>query len=135
MLRSLAKIVISKFGLKEIEIENNSLIKKEDLKKLLAPIYGKNLFFLEKQGDLKFVSNNQLYVENHIEFAKTFQVGSKKIKHIKKIYFDLEKKIGVTEFIVTNIMIYKKDNKINSNETYIVKNIQNLRSHIREIID
>ena len=94
-----------------------------------------NLFFLEKQGDLKFISNNQLYVENHIEFAKTFQVGSKKIKHIKKIYFDLEKKIGETDFIVTNIRINKKDNKINSNETYIVKNIQNLRSHIREIID
>ena len=48
------KIIISKFNIKEINIENNLLIKNEELKKLLEPIYNKNIFFLknkEIEGD------------------------------------------------------------------------------------
>ena len=33
------KIIISRFNIKEINIENNLLIKNEELKKLLEPIY------------------------------------------------------------------------------------------------
>ena len=44
-ITSKQKIVISKFNLKEIIIYNNSLLKDEDLKKLLMPIYNKNLLF------------------------------------------------------------------------------------------
>ena len=39
------KISVSKFKLKEINVENNYLIKEEDIKKSLKVIYGKNLFF------------------------------------------------------------------------------------------
>ena len=48
-ITSKQKIVISKFNLKEIIIYNNSLLKDEDLKKLLMPIYNKNLLFLKMQ--------------------------------------------------------------------------------------
>ena len=57
-----------------------------------------NISFIEDKGDIKFISKNQLNIENHIEFAKIFQIGSKKIKNIKKIYFDLEKKYWRNRF-------------------------------------
>ena len=37
------KIEITKFNLKKIQIENNSILKEEDIKELLIPFYGKNL--------------------------------------------------------------------------------------------
>ena len=87
----------------------------------------------EDLGVIKFFSNNKLTIFNHIEFAKAFQVGSKKVKNIKEINFDLEKNIGETDFIITNVKI---DNKAKIlNEIFLIKNIQNLRSHVRKIID
>ena len=38
------------------------------------------LSFSEIQGELKFIAKNRLIIENHIEFAKIFQISSKKIK-------------------------------------------------------
>ena len=35
-----------KFNLKEVQIENNSILKERDLKKLLIPLYDRNLIFL-----------------------------------------------------------------------------------------
>ncbi len=87
----------------------------------------------EDLGVIKFFSSNKLTIFNHIEFAKAFQVGSKKVKNIKEINFDLEKNIGETDFIITNVKI---DNKAKIlNEIFLIKNIQNLRSHIRKIIN
>ena len=91
--------------------------------------------FVEDRGDLKFISKNQLKIENYIEFAKTFQISSKKIKNIKQINFDLIRNIGQTDLIITNIKINNIENKNKSNKVFIVKNIQNLRSHIRNVID
>ena len=91
--------------------------------------------FSENSGNVKFISKNQLSIENHIEFAKVFQIGSKKIKKIKNIYFELEKNIGDTDFIINNVKIGNLENNNELNEIFLVKNIQNLRSHIRKIID
>lgn len=44
-INSQEKIVISKFNLQEINIENNFLLEEKDIKKLLIPIYNKNLLF------------------------------------------------------------------------------------------
>ena len=74
-------------------------------------------------------------INNHIEFAKTFQIASNKAKKIKQVRFDLEKNIGETDFIIKNVRINNDENVEKSSEIYLVKNIQNLRSHIREIID
>ncbi len=94
-----------------------------------------SISFLEKKEEIKFISKNELIIKNHIEFAKIFQVGSKKIKNIKKIYFDLEKIVGSKDFILKNIKLNDVSNDRKSNEIFIVRNIQNLRSNIRKILD
>ena len=94
-----------------------------------------DISFVENDGQIKFVSSNQLNIKNHIEFAKIFQVSTKKVKKIERIFFDLEKDIGETDFTINNIKINNMENKINLNEEFIIKNIQNLRSNIRNVID
>ena len=94
-----------------------------------------NISFIENNGEVKFISKNELFIKDHIEFAKIFQVGSKKIKNIKKIYFDVEKNIGETDFIVSNVKINNLQNNKSSDEIFVVKNIQNLRANIGKIID
>ena len=93
-----------------------------------------DISFIEDQGELKFFSKNHLNIENHIEFAKVFQIGTKKVKNIKQIYFDLEKIIGETDFMIKNVKVNNLESQ-NSEEFFLVKNIQNLRSHIRKVID
>ena len=91
--------------------------------------------FEEDQGEKKFITTNQLIIENHIEFAKTFQIGSKKIKNIKQIHFDLEKAYGQTDFIIKNVKINDGEINFKSGDIFLVKNIQNLRSYIRELMN
>ncbi len=91
--------------------------------------------FIEDKGNLKFLAENQLYIKNHIEFAKIFQVGSNKVKNIKQIYFDIEKNVGEKDFVISNVRINNLNNKSKSREFFLVSNIQNLRLHIRKIID
>ncbi len=87
----------------------------------------------ETEGVIKFFSSNKLTISNHIEFAKVFQIGSKKIKNVKEIQFDLEKNIGERDFVITNVKIDNNDR--NSNELFLIKNIQNLRSYVRQAIN
>ena len=90
---------------------------------------------IENKGDYNFISKNKLLIQDHIEFAKTFQVSSKKIKNIKVIYFDLIKSFGKSDFIIKNVKINNFESSEKSDKIYFVKNIQNLRSHIRNAID
>ena len=90
---------------------------------------------IESQGSIKFYSKNQLNIKNHIEFAKKFQVSSKKVKKIKQINFDIEREIGKSDFILKNVKLNNIDEPNKFNEIFFVKNIQNLRAHIRKIID
>ena len=92
-----------------------------------------NISFIEDQGEIRFLSENYLNIENHIEFAKVFQIGTKKIKNIKQVYFDLDKNVGETDFILKNIKINNLETQ--NSEEFLVKNIQNLRSFIRKVID
>lgn len=57
------KIIISRFNIKEINIENNLLIKDEELKKLLEPIYNKNIFFL-KNKEIKEILIRNSFVDS-----------------------------------------------------------------------
>ena len=93
-----------------------------------------NISILEDNGIIKFKSQNQLIIENYIEFAKIFQVGSKKIKNIKFLNFDVEKIYGNKQVIISNIMINNKNKKKND-QVFLISNIQNLRSNIRKVID
>ncbi len=94
-----------------------------------------NINFIEKDGHIKFLSKNHLNIENHIEFAKIFQIGSKKVKNIKHIYFVTEKNLGETNFIIKNIKINKIENSNIESEVFLVNNIQNLRSYIRKVLN
>ena len=57
------KIIISKFNLQEIKIENNFLLHEDDVKKMLYPIYDKNLVFL-KNSEIKKILMQNSYVES-----------------------------------------------------------------------
>ena len=94
-----------------------------------------NIKFIENQGEIIFFSTNVLDIKNHIEFAKVFQIGSKKVKNINRIYFDLEKNIGENQTLISNIRINKSENNSDADKKFIIKNIQNLRASIRKIID
>ena len=94
-----------------------------------------NIKFIDREGETVFYSENELNIENHIEFAKIFQIGSKKVKKIKQIHFDLEKNIGVSDFVIKNVKINNIENNSIFSEIFLIKNIHNLRSHIRKVID
>ena len=90
---------------------------------------------VKKNEDTKLIFKNKLIINNYIEFAKVFQISSKKIKNIKIIYFDLEKRVGEEDFVISNVKINNIENGKKKDEIYLIKNIQNLRSYIRKVID
>ena len=90
---------------------------------------------IDSQGSIKFYSKNKLNIKNYIEFAKKFQLSSKKVKTIKQINFDIEREIGKSDFILKNVKVDNIDDPNKFNEIFFVKNIQNLRAHIRKILD
>ena len=63
------EIVITKFNLEEIKIENNSIIKEKEIKKLLFPIYNKNLLFLSNYEIEKALKQNS--------FIESFKIKKK----------------------------------------------------------
>ena len=54
------KIIISKFNIEKINIENISYLKETDIKNSLNSIYGKNLLFLDNKEIKKTLINNSL---------------------------------------------------------------------------
>ena len=87
-ITSQQKIVISKFNLKEINIENNILTKKKDIKKLLFPIYNKNLIFLENLEIEKALMQNS--------FIESFEI-KKKYPNTLKIKIFEKKPIAILQ--------------------------------------
>ena len=59
------KIAITKFGLKKIIIENNLLIKDNEINDLLLSFYNKNLIFLKKSELEKALMQNS-YIESFV---------------------------------------------------------------------
>jgi cell division septal protein FtsQ len=85
-ITSQQKIVISTFNLKEIKIENNFLLKDKDIKRLLIPIYGKNLIFL------KYTEIEKALMQN--SYIESFNI-KKKYPHTLKIKIFEKKPIAV----------------------------------------
>ena len=52
------KLLISKFNIKEIRIENNSLVTEREIQKLLNPIYNESLLFLKNKEIERMVMQN-----------------------------------------------------------------------------
>ena len=67
-------------NIKEIIVENNSLVKKKDVKKLLIPIYNKNIIFLDNKEIEKALTQNS--------FIETFDVKKKYPQTLKIRIFE-----------------------------------------------
>jgi cell division protein FtsQ len=104
-ISSQQKMQITKFNLKEINIENNFLLKKKDIRKLLSSIYDKNLIFLNNKEVEKALMQNSL-IESFITKKKypntlKIKIFEKKPFAIlinKKKKFYLSDKIDLIEF-------------------------------------
>ena len=108
------KIISSKFDVKKIIIENNSLLKEKDIKILLSPIYKKNLIFLKKKDIQKALERNN--------FIESFNVKKK---------YPSTLKIKIFEYKPIAILIDKKkkfyiNNKINEIKFKNFKDYENL---------
>ena len=74
------KITISQLNIKKIIVENNSLVKKNDVKKLLFSIYDKNIIFLDNKEIEKALTQNS--------FIETFEVKKKYPQTLKIRIFE-----------------------------------------------
>ncbi len=98
-------IAISKFNVKKIIIENNLLLKNEDIRNLLSPIYNKNLLFLENSEVKKVLMQNSLIESFSIKkkYPSTLKIKVFEKKPIailitKNNKFYLSEKIDLIEF-------------------------------------
>ena len=104
-ISSQQKFFITNFNLKEIVIENNFLLKDNDLKNLLAPIYGKNLLLLKNIEIKKALMQNSFIESFNIKkkYPSTLkiQIFEKKIIAVlfdKKNKFYLSERLDLIEF-------------------------------------
>ena len=105
-------VVISKFNVKKIIIENNLQLKDKDIRNLLSPIYNKNLLFLENSEVKKVLMQNSLIESFSIKKKypstlkiKIFEKKPIAILLIKDKKFYLSEKIDLIEF--KNLPNYK----------------------------
>ena len=87
------KIVISKFNLKKIYIVNNQLIKEDEIKKLLKPIYGRNLIFLSNLEIKQELEKNSFIESFKIKkkFPDTLKIEIFEKKPIAILFFKKKK--------------------------------------------
>mgnify|MGYP001186590830 CR=1 FL=1 len=85
-------------------------------------------------GDLIFLSENIFELKNKKEFSRKFQIASKSVRNINRIYFDFEKNIDNEEMAISNIHFNKINKENFSEEYYIIKNLQILKGLIRELL-
>ena len=105
-ITSQKKIYISKFNLKKIQIENNLILKDTDIKKLLTPLYEKNLILLSYSEIEKELMQNSFIesfkVKKKYPQVLKIEIFEKKpiaIIFDKKKNFYLSEKIELIEFI------------------------------------
>ena len=104
-INSQQRFIASQFDLKTIEIENNLLLKDNDIKNLLISFYNKNLVFLKNNEVKKALMQNSL-IESFIikkKYPNTLKLKIFEKKPIavlfdKKNKFYLSEKIDLIEF-------------------------------------
>ena len=114
------KIIFSIFSLKKITIENNSLLKENDIKKSLEPIYDKNLFQLNNKEIKKILLQNSLIDSFKIKkkYPNTLKIEIFEKKPIA-ILFDKKQKFYISEKI--DLIDYNMLN-IDNNLPYVLGN-------------
>ncbi len=121
---------IINFSIKEKEVKlENSVFEIKGIGKIKS-----DFRYYENQGDLIFTSENIFEINNAKEFSRKFQLSSKRLKNIKKIYFNLEKNINNNEISISNIYFNKVNNELVSEEYYIIENLQVLKNLIRKLL-
>ena len=88
-----------------------------------------------KEDELFLKTTNILNINNKKQFAKKFQLNQKKIENINQIYFDFERNIDNGEMHISNIFVNSKNNQNLLEEVLEVKNIQVLKSIMRELLN
>ena len=91
--------------------------------------------YLIKEDELFLKTTNILNINNNKQFAKKFQLNQKKIENINQIYFDFERNIDSGEMHISNIFVNSKNNQNLLEEVLEVKNIQVLKSIMRELLN
>lgn len=114
------KIIFSIFSLKKITIENNSLLKENDIKKSLEPIYDKNLLQLNNKEIKKILLQNSLIDSFKIKkkYPDTLKIEIFEKKPIA-ILFDKKQKFYISEKI--DLIDYNMLN-IDNNLPYVLGN-------------
>ena len=104
-INSKQEIVFTKFNLEEIRIENNFIIKEKEIKKLLFPIYNKNLLFLSNHEIERALKQNSFIESFKIKkkYPSTLKVEIYEKKPIAIIFkkqekFYLSEKIELIKF-------------------------------------
>tara|TARA_X000000950_G_C13828880_1_gene625220 strand:- start:551 stop:1207 length:657 start_codon:yes stop_codon:yes gene_type:complete len=104
--------VISKFNVKKIIVENNFLLKDEDIKNLLIPVYNQNLFFLKNIDVKKALLKNSFIESFNIKkkYPNTLKIRIFEKKPIALLFNDkkkfyLSERIDLIEF--KNLPNYK----------------------------
>jgi len=113
---------------KTVKLEN-SLFEIKNIGKIKS-----DFRYYENEGDLIFASENLFEITNKKEFSRKFQLSSKNLKNINRIYFDLEKNIDNNEIFISNIYFNKIDEKNFLEEHYIIKNLQVLKGLLRKLL-
>ena len=85
-ITSQEKLEISKFNIQKIIIENNFLVKEKEIKKLLTPIYDKNIFFVGNSTIANVLMQN--------DFIESYNI-KKKYPHTLKIKIFEKKPIAI----------------------------------------
>ncbi len=93
--------------------------------------------YSEESGDTIFSSSNSLSIKNKNQFAKKFQLKLDKVKNINVINFKIEKNINSGLISIFDIKINEDINqdKKNSNSRYNIRNSQELKSLVKNIIN
>ena len=114
------KIIFSIFSLKKITIENNYLLKENDIKKSLKPIYDKNLLKLNNKEIKKILLQNSLIDSFKIKkkYPNTLKIEIFEKKPIA-ILFDKKQKFYISEKI--DLIDYNMLN-IDNNLPYVLGN-------------
>ena len=79
-------------------------------------------------------TNNVLNVKDQKELSRKFQLSSKKVKNIKKVYFDFIRNIDSGDMYLTNIYINNKNSQNLLEEIVKTNNLLVLKSTLRDIL-
>jgi len=90
--------------------------------------------YMDDKGDLIFLSKNILNINNKKKFAKKFQINARKINHVDKIYFNLQKNVDTGKISISEIKLNDIKNQSLLKQKLNINNVQELRSLLKSIL-